>query len=181
MLPIYIILAKILAICIRIFIQECKVFSSFTLSECRKKAPIYLVITLVTNLPTQNVGLIPWIHEEYLLTILSKMMFPSRGISCESSFTLLLFVIIYGQLLYCMFPIKGKVVCFSSSETALYVNKVFMPSINSLWTCVQLLRNSILLKIILGIFLYKILCNIPVEIRQRLDFKLPLKWMYIQL
>lgn len=78
-----------------------------------------------------------------------------------------------------IFHIQGNIAqFFFPSETALHNNKDFIISIYSLWTHEWLLRISILLKII-GIFLHKIIWNIPILRSQYLNFKLllDLKWL----
>lgn len=177
-------MAKFLAIYITRFIKECKVIDSFNLSEWWTKAPVPLIITLVTNLPTQGVGLSLWIHEEYLLAIFSKMLFPRTGISHQSSLSAQLFIIMYSELLYslhllhkwksCMIlPLRN---CAKYQQGLCAIYKFFM----NMWTWIM--KNFYFIFKNDGIFLYEIKWNIPIEISKHLNFKLPLslKWMCIQ-
>lgn len=118
--------ARFVAICIRRFIKDCRVIGSFALSECWTKTIIYLIITLlVTNLSTQSVGLIPWIHEEYLLVIFSKMIFPSGGMSHQISYCSCSSLCTVTYSVATIIHIKGNFVCFSPSETAQHINSVY--------------------------------------------------------
>lgn len=169
-------MAKFLGIYITRFIKECKVIGSFTLSEWWTKAPLQLIITLVTNSPTQCVGLSPWIHEEYLLAVFSKMVFPSTGISHQSSLSVQLFIIIYSELLYNFHLLHKRKCCmilplrnsskYQQSLCAIY--KFFM----NMWTWIT--KNFYFIFLNYGIFLYEIKLNIPIEISKHLNFKLPL-------
>lgn len=100
------------------------------------KVPTQLVIIIATNLPTQGVVLRLWIHEEYLLAMFSKMVHPSRGISHLGSLSVQLFIIMYSQWL-CSLHLLHKMKCcmILPSETLLSIQKVFVPSISSLWIC----------------------------------------------